>query len=320
LKYITLILAFVSCTLSYGQDDNIDYQAQRTYRIGNIEVQGNNTVDKNAIKLISELNRDQKITIPGQEITNAIKKLWKQNLFSDIQIYQAKVTGEFVNLVIQVQELPRLSHAVFTGDVTKGDNEKLRELTNVYPGRLVNENLKIITNTLIKNYYKDKGYLNVKVTSKQELDETKNNAVKLFLDVKKGNKFKINDIIIHGNKSVAENKLYRSMKETKRKRWWRVFKRSKYLKSTYEEDQLAFIRRFNDIGLRDAIITSDTIYQFDDKTINIEMHVDEGSKYYFGDFDWVGNTKYRSGFLDTVLAIQSGDIYNQSLLDSRLCC
>ncbi len=305
---------------AFAQPDipNINYESQRNYIIGGVKPQGNNTVDGNAIILISELQKGEKITIPGSDLTTAIRNLWDQKLFSDVEILQEKVSGEYVFLIIRVQELPRLSQAYFEGDVTKGDNEKIRELTNLYPGRIVNESLKMVTKNQIRNFYIDKGYLKAKVKVEQELDTTKNNAARLFFTVDKGNKYKINDIVFNGVTSLSHGKLYRSMKETKRKLWWRIFKRSKFMRSSYEEDKQAMIMKFNDIGLRDAIVTSDTVYDYDEKSVNIEITVDEGSTYYFGDFNWLGNTKYRDGQLDTILGLKKGDVYNQSLLDSRL--
>src|SRR5690606_13695174 len=151
----------------------------------------------------------------------------------------------------------------------------------------------------------------------EELDTLSNNSKNLRFIVTKGNKFKINDIIIHGNEQLTDGKIYRSMKETKRKRWWRL-KRSKYMQSTFKDDKKKLIALYNEAGLRDAKIQSDTIYDYDATSINIELTIDEGDKYYFGDFTWSGNVLYRSSLLDTIVAIKRGDVYSSQLLDSRL--
>lgn len=323
MKYLLAILFSVTALIPvYAQPehdyDNVDYMSQRKYKINEIKVQGNNTVDENAIRLISGLVRDQEISIPGMDISDAIRNLWDQKLFNNIQILQESISGNYVNLIILVEELPRLSRVLYTGDVTKGDGEKINDIINLYPGKIVSQNTQLVSKNHIRNFYIDKGYLNAKVAVTSELDTTKNNAVKLFFDVQKGNRFKINDIVFHGVESVKEGKLRRAMKETKRKAWWRIFKRSKYMTSLYESDKIAMIGKFNNIGLRDAIVKMDTVYKYDDKTINIEITVDEGNTYYFGDFAWYGNTKYRAGQLDTILGIKKGEVFNQGLLDSRL--
>ena len=317
MKHLLLILILALTAMPLSAQDNVDYMSQRKYRIGDVSVEGANTLDDNAIILISELGRGDEISVPGTEITDAIRKLWDQKLFSDVQILQKKVSGEYIFLVIKVAELPRLRGFNFPGDVTKGEAEKIREIINLYEGKIVNESLKKVTAQHIRNFYIDKGFLKVKVNVTQDLDTTRNNYVRLHFNVTKGKKFKINDIVLHGNESIKSGKIYRNMKETKRKKWWRVWKRSKFMRTPYETDKQTVVSLYNEIGLRDAIIRTDTVYDYDDKSVNIELHIDEGKRYYFGDFSWVGNTKYSAGRLDTILGIKRGDVYNQAQLESR---
>ena len=320
-KIIYLLLFFCFTTVKlWAQPENVNFLAPKTYTIAGIKVEGNQLVDANAIKLISELQVGEEVMVPGDAFSNAIDKIWKQKLFSDVEIIQEKVFGTNISLIIRVKELPRLSALFSRGDVSKNDHENIEELVNVYSGKMVTESLKSQIKKQVRNYYLDKRYLDVKVNLEERRDTLSNNTIKLVYNVTKGNKFKIGKINISGlsEYSVKEGKLRRAMKDTKERKWWRLWKASKFVQSSYETDKKAFIGRFNEIGLRDATILVDSVYKVDDKNVNIDISVYEGDTYYFGDIKWVGNTKYRSTFLDTVTGINKGDIYNQAELDARL--
>lgn len=309
---------FLLLAINPANSQEIDYLSPKKYRIVGVKVDGAPGIDPNTIILLSGLSKGDEITVPGDDISGAIKKLWDQDIFSDVEILQEKVIRNDIWLIIKVKQFPKLSDWSWNNTVSKSEGEDLEEMMNVYPSKIVTENLKANIRKRVRNYFRDKGFRNTSVRIETPIDTTKNNFVYLSFFVDKGEKIKINDIIFHGNEALSDGKLRRAMRETKIKRWYRIFKKSKLLSSTYKEDKQAIIALYNQMGMRDARITRDTIYQYDDKTVNIEIWLEEGNKYYFRNFDWIGNTKYSSGFLDTLLGINKGDVFNKSLLESRL--
>ncbi len=332
MKFLLLAFFCAAGSFSFGQEDtlkpttgpmtiggtNIDYREPQEYEIGPIRVEGADNYDHQAIKLIAGLRQGQKIKIPGEKISTAIKNLWNEGLFSDVEIYADKEVAGVIYLVISVTPRPKLSRFTFSRSISKREADKVREEISLYSGKTITENLVFTTQAKIKGYFREKGYYAVEVDIKRIPDSLMNNSEIFVINVKKGKKVGIGSIDIEGNESIPDWKLKMAMKDTKKKALWRVFKRSKFSQTAYERDKLALIAKFNAIGLRDAAITRDTVYLKDAKNLAIEINIEEGSKYYFGNIEWVGNTKFRSGYLDTVLGIKYGDVYNKSLLDQRV--
>lgn len=324
MKKIFSLLIILTSFLIQGQNNpssiggiDFSYQNPKQYEIGPIRVEGAENFDHQAIKLIAGLRQGQKITIPGEQINKAIKSLWAEGLFSNISIYAEKEIAGVVYLVIDLTTRPKLSKFKFKG-VTKRDADKIREEITLFAGKTISENLVFQTKSKIKGYYRDKGFYNVKVNISQIKDTLINNSEIFLIDITKGQRIGIKEIAISGNTEVPTWKLKLAMKDTKQKSILRIFKRSKYTESSYQTDKLALLGKFNAVGLRDAAIVKDTVYALDDKNLKIEIKIEEGNKYYFGDVEWIGNSKYRSSFLDTVLGIKKGDIYNKTLFDGRL--
>lgn len=318
---IGILLAFTTLP-SFGQivfDGNAEvrYSDPKEYTIGGITVEGVRNLDANAIILLSGLSVGDKVVVPGDRIANAIRSLWKQNLFADIKIKATKIQGKTIFLAIQLEERERLSRFQFSG-VGKSEADNIRDIIQLYSGKIVTENLKINTKNHVRNYFIDKGFHYVNVDITQEKDTAINNSVILKIAVDKGQRTKINDIVFHGNESLKAGKLRRSMKDTKVKKWYRLFSRSKFNQTAYKRDKDGVIAKYNEQGFRDASLTSDTVYAHDEKTLNIEITLEEGNKYYFRSINWVGNTKYTSEYLSKILGIKKGDIYNQATLESRL--
>jgi len=303
--------------IAVGGSTKLDYSAPKQYEIGGITVTGVKYLDKKVLILLSGLSVGDKIQVPGEAITEAIKKLWDQGLFSDVAIYVDRIDGEMIFLEIELQERPRLSKFALKG-VKKGDANDIREKINLIKGKVVTENLIVSTENIIKDHFIDKGFLNTKVNTTMVPDTLLPNNVTLDFNVKKGKKVKIGKIILHGNQEVKDGKLKRAMKETKQRTWWRVWKTSKFIDENYEEDKKLMMAKYNQMGYRDARIISDTIYANRDGSINVELNMEEGRKYYFRNITWVGNTKYSSDVLGKVLGIKKGDVYDQARLEANL--
>ena len=295
-----------------------DYLKPQEYELGPIAVEGADNFDHNALRAIAGLKQGDRVMIPGEKIAQAIKNLWEEGLFSDVEITVDKITGDIAYLRIKVQTRPKLSYFRFSDNVTKKDADKIREEINLYSGRTISENLINVTRFRVRGYYLEKGYYQVQVNIERFKDTLVNNAEYFVISVDKGNKVKIKDITFTGNESIKAGKLRRSMKDTKRRSLLNLFKKSKYSQAAYRRDKENVIRKFNENGLRDATIVSDSVYLLDNKNLMIDIKIEEGQMYYFGEIEWVGNSIFTTGFLDTVLGIKPGDPYNQALLEQRL--
>ncbi|PCH91995.1 MAG: outer membrane protein assembly factor BamA, partial [Bacteroidetes bacterium] len=294
----------------------IDYANPQDYEIGGISVSGTKHLDRSVLIMLSGLTVGDKITLPGEDLSSAIKKLWKQGLFSDVAITIAKVEGTKIFLNLSLLERPRLSKFSFQG-VKKSEADDLRENIKLLKGNVVTENLIMTTKNKVENYFLDKKYLNAAVSITQKKDTTLKNSVVLVIAVDKKKKVKIHEIVIKGNKEFKTGKVKRQLKDTKQKSW-NIFNSSKFIESSYEADKQKLIAKYNTKGFRDARIVHDTIYKYNKKSINIEITIDEGNKYYFRNITWTGNTKYSAKELSKILEIKKGDVYNQATLNSRL--
>lgn len=296
---------------------NFKYGSPQKYELGPIRVVGADNFDANAIKLIAGLRQGQEISVPGDQITNAIRNLWNEGLFSNVAIKAEKEIAGILYLVIEVTPRPKLSRFKFTG-VNKREADKIREEIKLETGKTITENLIFNTRNKIRGYFREKGFHNVNVTINRKLDTLINNSEVFVINVEKGKKVKIKKVIIEGTTAVPLWKLRMAMKDTKQRSPLRVFKRSKFNQAAFDRDKLAVLNKLKGEGLRDVSIVQDTVYQINSKNLIVKLKIDEGKVYYFGDISWVGNTKFTSGLLDTVLGIKKGDTYNKPLLEKRL--
>ena len=320
--FILLCLSFHLSTFSQLGGSSLSeldfsYMSPKEYELGPIKVYGAENYDHQAIKLIAGLRQGLPITLPSEQINTAIKNLWKEGLFSDIAIYAEKEIAGVVYLIIELKPRPKLSRFKFTG-VSKREADKIREEISLFSGKTITENLVFQTKNQIRGFFREKAFYNVKVNIDRIKDTVINNSELFVIDVDKGEKVGIKEIKINGVTEIPNWKLKLAMKDTKKKSLFRIFKRSKFTDFSYETDKLSLLNKFNEVGLRDAEIVFDTVYQIDDKNLVIDLTINEGGKYYFGDITWTGNTKYRSSYLDTILGIKRGDLYNKSLLEQRI--
>lgn len=316
MKYLIVLFLF-TCIAHQSFTQELDYENPKQYEIGPIRVNGADNFDHQAIKLIAGFRQGDKITIPGEEMTKAIRNLWDEGLFSNVEIKLDKVVGNIAYISINLAPRPKLSRFKFEG-ATKKDADKIREQINLFSGKNITESLIFNTRSKVVGFYREKGYYNVDVNIQRMNDSLMNNSEIFIIQIDKKKKVKIGEINFYGVESVKERKLRRKMKDTKQKAFWRFFKRSKFSVSAYNRDKETMMREFQAIGLRDAEIVRDSVYLIDEKNLAIDIVIDEGEEYYFGDIEWVGNAKYRSGYLDTVLGIDRGDLYNREMLEMRL--
>lgn len=297
--------------------EDISYDAPVEYELAGITIQGIQNLDKNAIITLSGLNVGEKIMVPGEDFSKATKKLWEQNLFGDIKINVSKIVGENIFLEIQLFELPKLAKFGFKG-ASKSEVDKIREKIELARGKVVTENLINNTQHIITEYYKDKGFLNTEVQINQSLDTTDISGVVMDVNIDKKTKVKIDKINFIGASTFPQKKLKRQLKETKEKKFFRIFKTSKFLNEAFKEDLKNVISIYNEAGYRDARIVSRKIEDVSEELINVDLTIDEGIKYYYRNIRWLGNTKYTSTYLDQVLGINKGDLYDEKMMNERL--
>lgn len=319
LLFIVLsIFTFFSSSIAQESDlIRMSYSNPQKYVIKEITVSGIEYLDKNTIISLSGLKEGDNITVPGDDITNALKKLWKQNLVGDIQIYITEVEGDKISLNIFLKERPRLSKLQIEG-IKKGHTKDLKEQFGFITGQKVSDALIKNTSNKVYSYYGEKGYYGTKVNVVQNQDTAIDNHIILKYNVDKGDKVKIKNINFTGISKIDAKVLRKKMKDTKQKKAIRIFKRSKFIEEDYNVDKDMVINYYNSLGMRDATITSDSIYRIDDKHIGIDIAIEEGPKYYFRNITWTGNYIHSNRRLNSILAIKKGDLYNKELLDTRL--
>ena len=323
----TLLFIFTFVPALWAQDTDstnfsIYYSSAKEYRIADIQVSGIRYLDKTVLVQLSGLKVGEDITVPGDEITIAIKKLWQQGLFSDVKITATKIVGDQIWLEIYLQERPRLADVNFYG-ISKSEKEDITKKVLLLRGSQVTDHQVNSAERTIKGIFTEKGFLNTEVNIIQRDDTTQNNSIILDIYVDKKEKVKVNNIDIEGNVALSDVELERAMKKTNEKALRNFFKTKKFLESEYKTDKGNMINKYNEKGYRDAVIVADSVSQIEvgrkqKPRVNIDIDVEEGNKYYFGDIRWVGNTVYPSDYLSARLGIKKGDVFNQKILDKRL--
>lgn len=339
------------------EEGRLNYVNPAEYIIGGIEVTGLNILDENAIVSLTGLKVGDKVKIPGDAITGAIRKLWKHGLVGDVTISVNKVEGENVFLKIILTERPRLTSYYFQG-ISKGKETALKEDLDLIKGKIVNDAMLRNTQLAVRKHFIKKGYLNTEVKIIQESDTLSREGMRLKIVVTPKSKVKINSIDIYGNENLTDSKIKKKMKGTherpgfflhrtligevfsrkpkdffaeKHDATWteateflnknvrlNIFNSSKFIQADFEDDKKSVIGFYNSKGYRDAEILTDTVYDHDGKTVNVEMHVYEGPKYYFRDIYWTGNYIHSERTLNAILGIKKGDIYDRDLLQRKI--
>lgn len=293
------------------------FEKGKEYTLAGVEVTGKVSFNEQTIITFTGLEIGSKIRIPGDEISLAITKLWKLGLFNDVNFYVKKVEGESIVLELELYELPKLNEVKIKG-IKKGKKEDIIKETELTKGKVVNDNLVTNTKNYIENKFKKDGYFNSKVTINTLADST-NTKVDMVVFIDKGKKVKISKINFVGNEKLTDKKLKKAFKNTKEKKIYRIFKSSKFIKEKYKEDLNSLVTKYKEKGYRDARVVSESVvYNKEKNKIDIDVNLEEGRKYYFGDIRFLGNTVYSNQVLNSILGIKRGEIYNGVLLQKRI--
>ena len=336
-----LLLAFLLTVMPFaahaqvvvGSSDeyDFDYLTPKTYEIGGISFEGADNFDTRVVQLVAGLQVGDQVRIPGDKISGAIENLWKQGMFDDVQIRVNRIQGNLAFLTIVLKERPRLLKFAFTG-VKKGEDKKLREEMQIKTGDVVTENMLRTSSNKIKSYFIDKGFTRTEVTPTTETD-TSGRLIVTF-NVKRGKKVKIDSLIFEGNQAFSDITLQGKMQKTrdvnfrKKLRFWKkvFWKKSRYMENDFNEDLDGILAFYNEQGYRDARIVKDTVWEVpeaelkdkEQARLKVKVQLHEGSKFYFRNITFTGNTVYSDEVLRRSLRISKGDPYNKSLLEENL--
>lgn len=289
----------------------------KQYEIAGISVKGIPESDEYIAIGFSGLAIGDKVDIPGAEITDAVKRFWRQGLYSKVEINVDKIAGDKVWLVIELQRQPRMSEMRFEG--TKGGEKKdITERLGMVSGQQLTPNIIAQAKHIIEDYYSKKGFKNAEIKIVQQPDLSKENQVILNVIVNRNSKVKVHKIYIDGNEVLSDRKIKRVMKKTNESSdLLKIFSQRKFVDRDFADDRTRIIDKYNELGYRDAKITHDSVAKYNDNSVDIFLTVDEGKKYYISDISWVGNTIYPTETLSTLLGIYPGDVYNQKYLNKR---
>ena len=291
--------------------------APSKYEIAGIKVVGVDNYEDNIIIGYSGLSIGQRIDIPGEDLKAAAKRFWRQGLFSKIQINVEKIYKDKAWLVFDLRQQPRISQVNYMG-MKGGEKKELNERMGLQPGNQMTPNIANRIKQIVEKYFAAKGFEKAVCTVRQREDLSKKNEVIVDIVVNKNEKIKVHKIYITGNKVMSARKIKRTMKKTNEKTdILKLFSQKKFVRTDYEEDLQRIIDKYNEKGYRDAIIVSDSVVNYNDKTVDIYIKVEEGKRYYVNNINWVGNTVYPTSLLDQVLGFKKGDVYNQKLLNKR---
>ena len=319
LTTLALALAPVSLAAQEGGGVEVDYSHPVKYKVGGITVEGNTFYSDQQIISLTGLRPGMEVTVPGEELSNIVDRLWLQRYFEDVALTvdSLSVAGDSAWFCLRIKERPRVSRWTFSG-VSSSERKDIQERVNLRPGREFSEYVEKTTSDIIKRYFAEKGFLLCKVDAEVSKDSIIRNAIRVDFAIDKGEKIKVKEINFIGNEHVDDFKLARSMKKTKSNKLYNFFSSKKFNEEEYFNDKKNVISAFNEEGFRDARLVRDSIYYVEPNRLGIDLVFEEGDRYYFGDITWTGNSVYASDALNSVLAINKGDVYDVVTMNRRL--
>ena len=321
-RIICLLVALVCAVPAIAQSSSkveVDYNNPKKYIVGGVDVEGNEHFAPSQILQITGLQKGMEVTVPSEELSGIVDRLWSQRFFEDVAIVVDSLapTRDTAFFKIRIIERPRVSKWTFAG-VKSGEQKELQDRLNLRRGGEFSEYVAKTSSDIIKRYYKEKGFHNVDVTVNTKQDSIIRSAIRVQFAVDRGEKVKVKTITFTGNEHVKETKLARSMKKTKDRRLISFFSSKKFNEAEYPNDKRALINAFNEAGYRDARIVKDTMYYVEPGKLQIDFQIDEGKQYFFRDITWTGNSVYSSDVLNDILMIKKGDVYDVVTMEKRL--
>jgi len=330
LRKVFPVVALCLCGLNAAAQGKIVYPdisyagTPKTLVLGGINVSGIEGYEDYMLAGISGLSVGQEIMVPGNEITDAVKRYWRHGLFSDVKISADSIVGDKIYLHVSLALRPRVSVINYVG-LKKSEREDMENKLGLLKGAQITPNMIDRAKILAKRYFDDKGFKNADIEIRQRDDVSNKNQVILDVIIDKKEKMKVRDIIIEGNAQLSSSKIKGGFlrkgafaKTHEAGKLSSLFKAKKFTPERWAADKKKLIEKYNELGFRDATILEDTVWNADEKHVNIHIKVDEGKKYYLRNITWVGNTVYSTDYLNALLGMKKGDVYDQKLLNKRL--
>lgn len=319
---LSLVAVFAGIVVSYAQEQRpvVDYNKPKEYFIGGVTVKGNQHFSSEQIIQLTGLHKGRTVTVPGDDMTSIVKRLWNQGYFDDVSLTVDSLSadGDTAYFAVNLEERARISRWDFRG-VKKSEKTDLNDRLKLGRNSQLSDYVLKTSSEIIVRYFREKGYHDVKVTPRVSPDDRIKKGMKVLFEVDKGPKVKVDKITFVGVEGIKEFKLEKSMKKTKDRSWYNFFNSKKFNAKEYENDKASLISTFNEYGYRDAVIVSDSIYKLPKPgRIGIVINVDQGKKYYFRNITWTGNSIYSSSQLQKVLMIEKGDVYDLVTMQHRL--
>ena len=324
---LLVVLGFSSTVLAQEIIVNPDISYAGTPRsciIGGINVHGVEGYEDYMLTGLSGLQVGQRVSIPGSEITEAVKRYWRHGLFSKVAISADSIVGDTVYLALNLALRPRVSTINYYG-IKKSEREDMEAKLGIMKGSQITPNMIDRAKILAKKYFDDKGYKNCEIDILQRDDVTGKNQVILDVNIDKHDKMKIRKIIIEGNKSLKTSKIKGGLfkkgvlsKMNEAGKLYSFLKAKKFTDERYKTAKQNLIDKYNELGYRDMTIEVDSVWNADENHVNLYLKIDEGQKYYIRNITWVGNTIISSDDLNKLLGMKTGDVYNQKQLNKRL--
>ena len=313
------VLSFPAMAQLSQDEITVDYNNPRKYVVGGIEVEGNHYFSPDQIIQVSGLQKGLTVTVPGDDVSSIVDRLWLQRYFEDVAVVIDSIapSRDTAFFKICITERPRVSRWTFSG-VKSGEQKELLERLNLRRGGEFSDYVAKTATDIIKRYYKEKGFLLTEVIVQTAKDTLVKSAIRVNFAVDRKQKVKIKKITFTGNDNVKEGKLVRSMKKTKDARLINFFSSKKFNEKEFPNDKRSLISAFNEAGYRDARIVKDTMYYIEPNRLEIDFTIDEGKKYYFRNITWTGNSVYSSDALNNILMINKGDVYDVVTMEKRL--
>ncbi len=290
----------------------------RVYEIAGITVSGAPNYDDSTVLGYAGLKTGDRMAIPGDDLTDAVKRLMRHGLFSQVQVKVLKTAGDKAWIELALRTQPRISKVNYLG-MKKSDRDDIQEKLQLMKGNQITQNIVNRAEAIIRQHYKQKGYGNadVKITLHEDLSAP--NEMIVDIAVNRHDKVKVHKIYLDGNEVLSDSKIKRTIKKTNEKNnILKLFSQKKFVESDYEDDLNRILEKYNELGYRDARIVADSVVPYDEKTVDVHIKLDEGHRYYIKDINWVGNTVYPPDMLAAYLDMKPGDVYNQKHMNKRL--
>ena len=316
---LSLFALLLLPVLVRAQGVEVDYNRPKTYKVAGVKVEGTHYFSESQIVQLTGMQKGMELTVPGEDVSGIVKRLWLQRYFEDValSIDRLSADGDSAYFKITIKERPRVSRWTYTG-VKSGEKKDLQDRLSLRRGGEFSEYVEKTSSDIIKRYYAEKGFLKCEVKAEVQKDTVIKNAIRVNFAVDKGAKVRIKDINFIGNEHVKDFKIAKEMKKTKSNKIYNFFSSKKFDQKEYINDKKGALSAFNEAGYRDARLVRDSVYYVDDKHLGIDLEFEEGNKYYFRDISWTGNSVYPTEYLNSILGLKKGDVYDKVSMEKRL--